>query len=128
MNRQDSAAGSNENAPGASKDVKSSADHAPPADELELVAKAQAGDTAAFDELVTRYRSRAFSMIYNMVRNELETAIADAISKASESDYRVTVVSIEYGDNCLKDECRLVLDVAVPISSFGFTESETQNK
>ena len=59
---------------------------------------------------------------------QLETAIADAISKASESDYRVTVVSIEYGDNCLKDECRLVLDVAVPISSFGFTESETQNK
>ncbi len=31
---------------------------------------AQAGDTAAFNELVTRYRSRAFSMIYNMVRNE----------------------------------------------------------
>jgi len=41
-----------------------------PADELELVAKAQAGDTAAFDELVIRYRQRAFSMIYNMVRNE----------------------------------------------------------
>jgi len=42
----------------------------PPADELELVARSQTGDTAAFNELVTRYRQRAFSMIYNMVRNE----------------------------------------------------------
>jgi len=42
----------------------------PPADELALVARAQTGDTAAFDELVTRYRQRAFSMIYHMVRNE----------------------------------------------------------
>src|SRR3954453_2219221 len=42
----------------------------PAADELELVAKCQVGDTAAFNELVIRYRQRAFSMIYNMVRNE----------------------------------------------------------
>lgn len=41
-----------------------------PADELELVAKSQTGDTAAFNELVTRYRQRAFAMLYNMVRNE----------------------------------------------------------
>jgi RNA polymerase sigma-70 factor (ECF subfamily) len=40
------------------------------ADDLQLVARCQSGDTAAFDELVTRYRTRAFSMIYNMVRNE----------------------------------------------------------
>src|SRR3954468_6242433 len=40
------------------------------ADELQLVAKCQAGDTAAFNDLVTRYRQRAFAMIYNMVRNE----------------------------------------------------------
>jgi RNA polymerase sigma-70 factor (ECF subfamily) len=39
-------------------------------DDLDLVARSQAGDTAAFNELVTRYRTRAFSMIYNMVRNE----------------------------------------------------------
>jgi RNA polymerase sigma-70 factor (ECF subfamily) len=38
--------------------------------DLELVARAQTGDTRAFNELVTRYRSRAFSMTYNMVRNE----------------------------------------------------------
>src|SRR4051794_207610 len=42
----------------------------PSSDELELVAKCQVGDTAAFNELVIRYRQRAFSMIYNMVRNE----------------------------------------------------------
>ena len=39
-------------------------------DDLQLVARSQAGDTAAFNELVTRYRSRAFSMIYQMTRNE----------------------------------------------------------
>jgi RNA polymerase sigma-70 factor (ECF subfamily) len=45
--------------------------HAPtPDDELELVARCQAGDREAFNELVTRYRHRAFAMIYHMVRNE----------------------------------------------------------
>ena len=38
--------------------------------DLELVTRCQSGDTSAFNELVTRYRTRAFSMIYNMVRNE----------------------------------------------------------
>ncbi len=42
----------------------------PEPDDLQLVARSQAGDTAAFNELVTRYRSRAFSMIYQMTRNE----------------------------------------------------------
>src|SRR6188768_93356 len=41
-----------------------------PADELQLVARCQVGDTTAYNELVTRYRQRAFAMIYNMVRNE----------------------------------------------------------
>ena len=41
-----------------------------PEDELTLVARAQAGDAQAFNELVTRYRTRAYAMIYNMVRNE----------------------------------------------------------
>src|SRR5450432_1806171 len=35
-----------------------------------LVERAQTGDTAAFDLLVGRYRSRIFGMIYNMVHNE----------------------------------------------------------
>lgn len=39
-------------------------------DDLQLVERSQRGDTQAFNELVTRYRTRAFSMIYNMVRNE----------------------------------------------------------
>src|SRR6266478_6712637 len=38
--------------------------------ELDLVRRCQAGDTEAFDELVTRYRARVFSMIYNMVHSE----------------------------------------------------------
>src|SRR5580693_10148273 len=39
-------------------------------DDLELVARSQAGDTSAFNELVIRYRNRTYAMIYNMVRNE----------------------------------------------------------
>src|SRR5439155_21241953 len=38
--------------------------------ELELVRRCQAGQSEAFDELVTRYRTRVFAMIYNMVHNE----------------------------------------------------------
>ena len=38
--------------------------------ELELVKRCQAGRTDAFDELVVRYRTRVFAMIYNMVHNE----------------------------------------------------------
>ncbi|HXA08478.1 MAG TPA: sigma-70 family RNA polymerase sigma factor [Chthoniobacterales bacterium] len=45
---------------------------AAPADvpELDLVKQAQAGDTEAFDQLVSRFRNRVFGMIYNMVHNE----------------------------------------------------------
>jgi RNA polymerase sigma-70 factor (ECF subfamily) len=38
--------------------------------ELDLVKQCQAGDTEAFDQLVIRYRTRVFAMIYNMVHNE----------------------------------------------------------
>jgi RNA polymerase sigma-70 factor, ECF subfamily len=38
--------------------------------ELDLVKRCQEGDTEAFDELVTRYRTRVFGMIYNMVHSE----------------------------------------------------------
>ena len=38
--------------------------------DLDLVTRSQAGDTEAFDELVTRYRTRVFGMIYNMVHSE----------------------------------------------------------
>jgi RNA polymerase sigma-70 factor, ECF subfamily len=42
----------------------------PDVSELELVKRCQRGETVAFDELVSRYRSRVFGMIYNMVHNE----------------------------------------------------------
>ena len=42
----------------------------PGPDDLQLVARSQAGEAEAFNMLVNRYRSRAFAMIYNMVRNE----------------------------------------------------------
>jgi RNA polymerase sigma-70 factor, ECF subfamily len=39
-------------------------------DDLELVALCQRGDTSAFNILVTRYRNRAYSIMYHLVRNE----------------------------------------------------------
>ncbi len=39
-------------------------------DDLDLVRRAQSGDSRAFDELVTKYRTRVYAMIYQMVRNE----------------------------------------------------------
>jgi RNA polymerase sigma-70 factor (ECF subfamily) len=38
--------------------------------EADLVKRCQGGDSEAFDELVTRYRTRVFGMIYNMVHSE----------------------------------------------------------
>jgi RNA polymerase sigma-70 factor (ECF subfamily) len=42
----------------------------PDVSESDLVKRCQAGHTEAFDELVARYRTRVFSMIYNMVHSE----------------------------------------------------------
>jgi RNA polymerase sigma-70 factor (ECF subfamily) len=39
-------------------------------EDLKLIRRSQAGDTEAFDELVTRYRTKIFTMLYGMVRNE----------------------------------------------------------
>jgi len=39
-------------------------------DDIDLVKRCQAGDTRAFNDLVTKYRGKAYAMIYNMVRNE----------------------------------------------------------
>jgi RNA polymerase sigma-70 factor, ECF subfamily len=39
-------------------------------EELKLIRRSQAGDTEAFDELVTRYRAKIFTMLYSMVRHE----------------------------------------------------------
>jgi RNA polymerase sigma-70 factor, ECF subfamily len=42
----------------------------PDVSDLDLVKRCQGGETEAFDELVTRYRTRIFGMIYNMVHSE----------------------------------------------------------
>ena len=39
-------------------------------EDLELARRSQAGDTEAFGELVTKYRTKIFTMVYGMVRNE----------------------------------------------------------
>jgi len=39
-------------------------------EDAELVARCQSGDTAAFNDLITKYRSKVYAMIFNMVRNE----------------------------------------------------------
>ena len=39
-------------------------------EDVELARRSQAGDTEAFDELVTKYRTKIFIMVYGRVRNE----------------------------------------------------------
>ncbi len=41
-------------------------------DDAPLVAKAQAGDQAAFEQLVVRHRGRVYSMVLNMVKNNAD--------------------------------------------------------
>ncbi len=55
--------------------------------DLDLVARCQRGDAAAFDTLVTRYRGKIYAMIYNMVRNEQDAwdLAQDAFLKAWKS-------------------------------------------
>jgi RNA polymerase sigma-70 factor (ECF subfamily) len=56
-------------------------------DDITLVQRCQNGDAEAFDVLVTRYRTRVYSMIYNMVRNEQDAwdLAQDAFLKAWKS-------------------------------------------
>ena len=73
--------------------------------ELDLVKQCQAGDTQAFDQLVSRYRTRVFGMIYNMVRNE-----QDAWDLAQDSF-------------CQRRGSRLAVSAVSRLSTRGFTES-----
>ena len=41
-------------------------------DDTELVKKAQAGDTRAYDQLITIHRGKIYAMIYNMVKNDAD--------------------------------------------------------
>ena len=43
-----------------------------PDDDLLLVARAQKGDLASYDTLVTRHRGRIFAMIRNMIHQEAD--------------------------------------------------------
>lgn len=56
---------------GPAESVVSAIDDAPD-DDLELVARAQRGDPASFDALVTRHRGRIYAMIRNMTRHETD--------------------------------------------------------
>lgn len=78
---------SNETAVMSSNALPPKTEDATARDELALVAKCQAGDTAAFNELVIHYRHRVFAMIYNMVRNEQDAwdLAQDAFLKAWKS-------------------------------------------
>jgi RNA polymerase sigma-70 factor, ECF subfamily len=40
--------------------------------DIDLVRRSQAGDTRAFDALVTKYRGRVYAMAYHLVQNETE--------------------------------------------------------
>jgi RNA polymerase sigma-70 factor, ECF subfamily len=50
--------------------LNDAADGAGEASDVALVQKAQSGDARAFDALVTKYRSRLFSMTYTLVQNQ----------------------------------------------------------
>ena len=41
-------------------------------EDLELICRSQAGDAEAFGELVTKYRSKIFTMLCSMIRNETD--------------------------------------------------------
>jgi RNA polymerase sigma-70 factor (ECF subfamily) len=53
----------------------------------EIVRRVQAGDVAAFDRLVVKYRERVFGVVYNMTSNREDTAdlTQDAFIKAFQS-------------------------------------------
>ena len=67
-----------------------SADAEITSEDIELVRRSQAGDKAAFGELVTRYRQRIYAMAYHMTRNEQDAwdLAQDAFLRAWKSIHR----------------------------------------
>lgn len=55
--------------------------------DLEIVRRVQAGDVAAFDQLIRKYRERLFGVVYNLTSNREDTAdlVQDAFIKAFQS-------------------------------------------
>jgi RNA polymerase sigma-70 factor (ECF subfamily) len=60
--------------------------HNPSIADSDLVARAQGGDTHAFDELVRRYTPRLYGLIYNMTANREDTA--DLLQEVFAKAYR----------------------------------------
>ena len=55
--------------------------------DLAVVKRVQAGDVAAFDQLIRKYRERLFGVVYNLTSNREDTAdlVQDAFIKAFQS-------------------------------------------
>jgi len=55
--------------------------------DIEVVKRVQAGDVAAFDQLIRKYRERVFGVVYNLTSNREDTAdlVQDAFIKAFQS-------------------------------------------
>lgn len=60
--------------------------HNPSISDSDLVARAQGGDTHAFDELVRRYTPKLYGLIYNMTSNREDTA--DLLQEVFAKAYR----------------------------------------
>lgn len=58
--------------------------------DLEIVRQVQAGDVAAFDRLIEKYRQRVYGIVYNMTSNREDAAdlTQDAFIKAFQSIHR----------------------------------------
>src|SRR5882672_856063 len=58
--------------------------------DIDIVHRVQAGDVAAFDRLILKYRERVYGIVYNMTSNREDTAdlTQDAFIKAFQSIHR----------------------------------------
>eukprot|EP01035_Chromulina_nebulosa_P060746 gene60746-83089_t len=58
--------------------------------DMEIVRRVQAGDVAAFDQLILKYRERVYGIIYNMTSNREDAAdlAQDSFIKAFQSIHR----------------------------------------
>ena len=61
-----------------------------PESDVDLVARAQQGDTRAFDDLVRKYTTRLYGLVYNMTsnRHDTEDLLQDIFAKAYRSIQR----------------------------------------
>jgi hypothetical protein len=71
-------------APVRAKRSREPMDHPRTDEDQPLVARAQSGDAAAFDDLVVKYSPRLYGLIYNMTSNHEDTndMLQDVFAKA----------------------------------------------